>query len=489
MASHEWLFEDVINVEELDDKSINDFNGSHEEESCSPSSPGVMEPDKSRALNSYQSNIITTDPNTSPESLREYDLGSGFGEEPSLFMLPPSFHDIYQPPWSPLNINHGVNAGRPRTTPDFVADESRLDLDSFTTSTPAPETPHDVSRWTLDFDTPASSPPYNASKTDPSLYSISNQGLNPSLTFGSLGNALDGFSDITLPPWNIGTGSLHPIETSFNLNLLASNPTAPSPLPGPSSYTSPNSGTELPYARRNRAWTTNYGPCVSPSQIINSQTAPSSGSLPMPNQGWWPAPDPRLPEQKNPQQPHVQPLKDHFKEVGTPGDREEEDSLSPLSGDADGYQSLLQYARKNWSNVGALDQVARDTALLEMREWGLSYKDIKRIGNFPDALPTLRGRHRILTKPSQDRVRRPPWRPEDEELLRQAVRAQLAKARGRRTQRIIWKEVADHVNQHGSSYKFSYVTCSQKWQQMTRDSQRQDARRGRHIRGRGAFYG
>jgi hypothetical protein len=91
----------------------------------------------------------------------------------------------------------------------------------------------------------------------------------------------------------------------------------------------------------------------------------------------------------------------------------EELPLTPGSDGVDGYHLLFQHAHNKWGDVGARDQDARDAALLEMRDWGLSYKDIKRIGNFPDALPTLRGRHRILTTPSTERVRRPPWQPRD----------------------------------------------------------------------------
>jgi hypothetical protein len=51
----------------------------------------------------------------------------------------------------------------------------------------------------------------------------------------------------------------------------------------------------------------------------------------------------------------------------------------------------------------------RDQYLLDRREEGFTYKDIKVMGNFPEAESTLRGRVRVLTKDRSERVRKPVW--------------------------------------------------------------------------------
>jgi len=51
----------------------------------------------------------------------------------------------------------------------------------------------------------------------------------------------------------------------------------------------------------------------------------------------------------------------------------------------------------------------RDQFLLDRREEGFTYKDIKAMGNFFEAESTLRGRVRVLTKDRSERVRKPVW--------------------------------------------------------------------------------
>lgn len=55
----------------------------------------------------------------------------------------------------------------------------------------------------------------------------------------------------------------------------------------------------------------------------------------------------------------------------------------------------------------------RDLFLLQCRNKGLSYKEIKRRGGFEEAESTLRGRIRILSKPKHERVRKPQWHHSD----------------------------------------------------------------------------
>ena len=60
----------------------------------------------------------------------------------------------------------------------------------------------------------------------------------------------------------------------------------------------------------------------------------------------------------------------------------------------------------------------RDQYLLDRREEGFTYKDIKVMGNFPEAESTLRGRVRVLTKDRSKRVRKPVWTESDVGTLR-----------------------------------------------------------------------
>jgi hypothetical protein len=58
---------------------------------------------------------------------------------------------------------------------------------------------------------------------------------------------------------------------------------------------------------------------------------------------------------------------------------------------------------------GSQRKDAKDALLIEWKEQGMSYKDIKAQGGFEEAESTLRGRYRTLTKPKEKRVRRPEW--------------------------------------------------------------------------------
>jgi hypothetical protein len=59
--------------------------------------------------------------------------------------------------------------------------------------------------------------------------------------------------------------------------------------------------------------------------------------------------------------------------------------------------------------LDATDREAKDKFLVEARLLDVSYKDIKRLGNFTEAESTLRGRYRTLTKKKEHRVRDPQW--------------------------------------------------------------------------------
>ena len=61
----------------------------------------------------------------------------------------------------------------------------------------------------------------------------------------------------------------------------------------------------------------------------------------------------------------------------------------------------------------SVSREAQDDFLLRAREGGMSYKEIRRRGNFSEAESTLRGRHRALKKKPSERVRRPEWTQKD----------------------------------------------------------------------------
>jgi hypothetical protein len=55
----------------------------------------------------------------------------------------------------------------------------------------------------------------------------------------------------------------------------------------------------------------------------------------------------------------------------------------------------------------------KNAFLIQCKEQGMSYKDIKALGGFEEAESTLRGRYRTLTKPKEQRLRRPEWSDRD----------------------------------------------------------------------------
>ncbi|KAG9925269.1 hypothetical protein KCU98_g21510, partial [Aureobasidium melanogenum] len=66
-------------------------------------------------------------------------------------------------------------------------------------------------------------------------------------------------------------------------------------------------------------------------------------------------------------------------------------------------------AKQSVERISNLDRDARNEYLREARRHGLSYKDTKHHGDSTEAESTLRGRHRILSKPKEMRVRNPRW--------------------------------------------------------------------------------
>ncbi|KAM0259846.1 hypothetical protein ACHAQJ_003090 [Trichoderma viride] len=108
------------------------------------------------------------------------------------------------------------------------------------------------------------------------------------------------------------------------------------------------------------------------------------------------------------------------------------------------------------------DRETKDRFLVEAKLSGVSYKDIKRLGNFTEAESTLRGRFRTLTKKKEHRVRDPQWTAIDIHLLKEAVQV-LGQGLHPDDAKISWMAVSTYINDHGGTYKFGYSTCHRRW--------------------------
>lgn len=63
--------------------------------------------------------------------------------------------------------------------------------------------------------------------------------------------------------------------------------------------------------------------------------------------------------------------------------------------------------------TAAAERAERDNFLVQCRASGMKYRDVKRLGNLPEAESTLRGRYRSLTKGKSDWGRRCKWTDRD----------------------------------------------------------------------------
>ncbi|EFX00540.1 hypothetical protein CMQ_7542 [Grosmannia clavigera kw1407] len=125
-------------------------------------------------------------------------------------------------------------------------------------------------------------------------------------------------------------------------------------------------------------------------------------------------------------------------------------------------ESLLSEASQMALQSQMEDRLRKDNFLIEQKRAGLTYKQIRRLGGFQEAESTLRGRHRTLTKPKEERVRKPAWTEMDDHLLRRAVR-KLSRGRDSAKAKISWKAVADYIYDCGGSYHFGNTTCRKRW--------------------------
>ncbi|KAJ4860732.1 hypothetical protein T069G_05720 [Trichoderma breve] len=125
------------------------------------------------------------------------------------------------------------------------------------------------------------------------------------------------------------------------------------------------------------------------------------------------------------------------------------------------------------SSEESLERAEKDLFLIESRRQNISYKDIKRLGNFAEAESTLRGRYRTLTKDKKNRVRDPKWTDIDIHLLKEAVRV-LGHGLHPDRAKLSWMAVSRYISNHGGSYDFGFSTCHRRWLQLEADGQLED---------------
>ncbi|KAI1467051.1 uncharacterized protein F4812DRAFT_459902 [Daldinia caldariorum] len=111
---------------------------------------------------------------------------------------------------------------------------------------------------------------------------------------------------------------------------------------------------------------------------------------------------------------------------------------------------------------------AKDEFLVRSKLAGMTYREIRRLGNFTEAESTLRGRFRTLTKDKEARVRKPEWQDNDIRLLKKAVR-KLAKGNDMMPAKAPWGQVAEYIMDHGGSYQFGGATCHRKWKELVEE--------------------
>ncbi|KAI9836510.1 MAG: hypothetical protein M1837_003302 [Sclerophora amabilis] len=121
----------------------------------------------------------------------------------------------------------------------------------------------------------------------------------------------------------------------------------------------------------------------------------------------------------------------------------------------------------------------RDVFLVQAKRAGLSYKEIREMGNFIEAESTLRGRYRNLTKQKQHRLRKPEWKKKDERLLLQAIKKftgyqdewtefedPTGTSAAIEAEKVPWKKVANYIVRQGGSYHFGNATCRKKFDEI-----------------------
>ncbi|KAI1417675.1 hypothetical protein F5Y13DRAFT_201244 [Hypoxylon sp. FL1857] len=115
---------------------------------------------------------------------------------------------------------------------------------------------------------------------------------------------------------------------------------------------------------------------------------------------------------------------------------------------------------------------AKDDFLVRSKLSGMTYREIRRKGNFTEAESTLRGRFRTLTKDKEARVRKPEWQDNDIRLLKKAVR-KLNRGDEIMPTKAPWGQIADYIIEHGGSYHFGSATCHRKWKELVEEGRQE----------------
>ena len=113
--------------------------------------------------------------------------------------------------------------------------------------------------------------------------------------------------------------------------------------------------------------------------------------------------------------------------------------------------------------------------LVRLRDQGVSYKEIKKRLNCPEAESTLRGRHRTLTKDKSQRVRKPVWADNDIRILINCVTSLILSPQNNQVSQeresgckisARWKYISEEILRVGGSYKFGPGTCKKKYKEL-----------------------
>ncbi|KAH8176520.1 hypothetical protein LIA77_04938 [Sarocladium implicatum] len=481
MASHEWHMEDMIHIEELDDSCHDEVPHafSNVYESSSPPTDRTLAPINSTDWSTPEPSIEQSSIFT-PDSCMGYDL-SDRNSTPSL-ATSSSPCELSEPNW-PLPTRaiqpvHGEYA-YPTVHPEQIGSVFDFGLKFTSGLSPASVCPTLIQ---ADSPEPNITRPQSWQPTSQPASAFFNEHQLKRRTLPVMGSSFD---------WAHDDDTLY---TNWSSQFVSTS----APLPPSTAYAlpevdhfSPLSPMESAYTEASDDAVVTTSPGMPPSRTVHSFPDPSPLSH-MSSPSLWPSSDLVLSEKlTTPAEQSSGAFDTLDRDIlsSTDADQSKDKIPKPTRSEAldaaSRKQLYLQIAQQKWGNVGARDAESRHAALLEMKAWGLSYKEIQSIGNYPDKLPTLRGRYRTLTLPPNERVRRPSWKPRDIQLLKDAVKAQTDRHRGTPSDRILWLDVSQYLKDHGASYPFSHVTCSQKWNKL--GLSKKSSTRTRAIRGVGAI--
>lgn len=135
--------------------------------------------------------------------------------------------------------------------------------------------------------------------------------------------------------------------------------------------------------------------------------------------------------------------------------------------------SVFISGREHLSDDATCTRQDNNDLLVKLRDQGVSYKEIKKRLNCPEAESTLRGRHRTLTKDKSQRVRKPIWTEGDIQILINCVTSLILSPHNMSENRgtsckvsARWKHISEKIIRMGGSYKFGPGTCKKKYKEL-----------------------